>query len=487
VVLRAGFGGGQQGGFGGGQQGGFGGGQGGFDAKGNFGGQGAEFGGVTYQGPVSRLGNSFCNLCVGVVLVFVTCYAEYANEQTFVLAEATADLVGTALPLGCSQSADVAHYTNELVLVSCPVVQPDLAHQLPSELRSFVSSFHGTSLRYDTEIYQWRETSEQQCHKTNSGGQVCTTIYHYNSHWSSSPINSANFHSYNSAYHNSGSFPTNLQGHGQLSAQAEDVVMSIGGGPSDNSWLLTQALVDQFPSKAVNVVGPPQPQNSQYPGYGTLTSDMLYDAGHGHLETGYPGAPRIGDLRIRFSGYGVPQGGYGTVCAQQTSYGRNFSFQPYPGQPFDMWGRVTNPLSHFEAGQQNPEEFQQIWHSANDASVMVVRLFLWFLMVCSIIMVFSPLSVMADALLMFNFCTCGLGSLLDSAAQGLINCAAFLVGTVLFLIVFAVAWAVSNPTFGVSLLAGALVAYIVGLKFMHKSAKAAKGRELSYVKIEDMS
>ena len=90
---------------------------------------------------------------------------------------------------------------------------------------------------------------------------------------------------------------------------------------------------------------------------------------------------------------------------------------------------------------------------------------------------------MADALRMINFFTCGLGSLLDAAAQGVINCAAFLVGTFLFLIVFALAWVVSNPTFGIALLAGASLALMIGFKLVHKSAK---GRELSYVKIVDL-
>jgi len=448
------------------------------DVKGNYGGQGAEVGETRYEGPCQRMCGAIGSLCAGVMLVFITCYAEFSNEQTFVHAEATANLVKTATPVGCTRNS-AQSYPDDLVLVSCPVTQPDMSSFLPSLLSRYVSAFYGSSISWNMEIYQWQESSSQNCRKTNTGGQECQTIYNYNSAWSSTPISSDTFHSTNPEYQNSGSFPANLQ-NGRVGAPLADVALVLDNG---NLWYLSQNLVDQFPLKMVNVEGPPQSENS-YPGQGDLESTMLH-ADHGYISTGVPGAPRIGDIRISLIGTGLPQNGYGTVCAQQTFDQQNmaFGFRQYPGQPFDFWGRVTNPLSHFEAGHLTPKQFEENWHNENAGTAFIFRLFLWFLMCYSISMIFSPLSVMADGLRLINFVSCGLGSLLDSAAQSVIQCAAFLVGSVLFLIVFAVAWIVSNPTFGVGLLAVALVAYFIGLQFAHKTVK---GRELSYVKIVDL-
>jgi hypothetical protein len=417
----------------------------------------------------------FCVIPITMMLI-------YANELNLVKSDATANMVQTAhLVHDCVPSnEDNGH----LVFTRCAVQCPDISNELPSLLSPFFQSFAGTELAWFVEIYQWEETSSDDCHKNNDGSKTCHRTYSYSEGWQSRPINSNNFHnSYysNRNYNGMTALPNNLQS-GTADAPDHSVLLqSVGPSGGANSYALPNNLAQMFPSKSLSPGNPPDAGSSVWQGSGDLFKSML--RGDGSSLVTYSGSPSIGDLRIRVTG---KTGTEASVAAKQvklqvpmsvSSSGFIFSFKNYPPQPFDFWGRETYPIGRLQDHIESRKEFIKEWMDENFTTVLIFRIILLVVMIVAYKMLLQPLSVMADLLRIINCFTCGLGTLLDNAAQGIICAISCGLGCCVFLFVVAVSWLLVRPTLSVGLIALGAVMFFGLHALKAQQGKAANARE----------
>jgi hypothetical protein len=407
-------------------------------------------------------------LCSFCCLIPITIGAIYWNELNLVISDATAGLVGQAHVVHACSPTD--EYNGRLVYTECRAQCPEIADLLDPTLKPFITSFEGTELSWDLEIYQYEETSNSHCHKNNDGSKTCHTTYSYSAGWHSNSINSNSFHS--SYYSNRGTtLPDNIK---SSSVDAPDYSVMLLNDNNQATFSLPNKLAQMFPSKTIYPTSGVGDNLGQWGGAGPLDSSMLHVSGE-YLVT-YHGGPRIGDLRISVSG---KTGTKASVAAKQVSseMAPGFTFKDYPPQPFDFWGRKTYPLGRLEAHIESKQDFIQEWLNENADVAIILRLVLLVLMIVWCCMFLSPLSVMADLLRIINCFTCGLGTLLDNAAQTVIGAMACGLGCCVFSIVWAVSWFLVRPTLSVFVLFVGFAAF-AGLHYLKtQQGKAAEARE----------
>eukprot|EP00451_Oxyrrhis_marina_P026597 CAMPEP_0204357282 /NCGR_PEP_ID=MMETSP0469-20131031/35617_1 /ASSEMBLY_ACC=CAM_ASM_000384 /TAXON_ID=2969 /ORGANISM="Oxyrrhis marina" /LENGTH=464 /DNA_ID=CAMNT_0051344915 /DNA_START=43 /DNA_END=1437 /DNA_ORIENTATION=- len=409
-----------------------------------------------------RMCGALCSSICGVVMIICCVVLVFWNENNLVIHEATVlEIEDAKVYQSCVPDPTA---TGKLVLVACDVYTPDIASSLPDPLTPFLDHFSGASVSWSMQIYQWVQTSSEDCHKTNNGGQSCRTTYSYNAQWTSSPTDSNSFHR-SSGHDNRGTrFPTNLQPTGQVNAPASTVVLSQSGTP-DKGFVVNPDLVTTLPSIDLGdkLKAPAAPaannHNSNWQGGGSLTPAMLHVYQNG-LQTS-TGAPSIGDLRIQLTGQTAQEA---TACAVQlgiSGASSQYTFGPLPPQSFGWFGKKTKPLQRLQTGKVSQEEFMKQFYAEGQTMAWLIRIGSLALMTMAFWMVLSPLSVAADGLMFLNYCTCGLGSVLDSAAQCLIGTAAFFLALMLTAITIALAWFAARPALALGLVAGALAIHLI--------------------------
>jgi len=428
-------------------------------------------GGATGENIFQRMCGAVCSSICGVIMIPICMGLVFWNENNLVINEATANLVQDAkVYSSCLPSPDA---NGDLVLVACDLYAPDIAGDLPSTLSPFLPHFSGASLSWSMEIYQWTEDEHEECHKTNSGGKSCRKTYSYDTEWTTSPVNSNDFrHPWG---HDNGNtdFPHNLESSGSVDAPPLSVVMSQHGTP-DGGFVLDSNLVSYLPSVGLGdrlkSSAPPSNSSDEWQGAGSLTPQMLHKY-QGYLQTAY-GSPQIGDLRIQITGQMSDEA---TACGvQQRIRGASsdYTFVPLPPKKFGWFGKKTKPLERLQAEKVTQDEFIDQYHAENQGLAWVIRIVSLILMTVAFNMVLSPLSVAADGLMVLNYCTCGLGSVLDGAAQCIIGTAAFLLALVLTTITIAVAWFTARPAASLLSVAVVLGVYVVFVKTQKKKGSA---------------
>jgi hypothetical protein len=118
-------------------------------------------------------------------------------------------------------------------------------------------------------------------------------------------------------------------------------------------------------------------------------------------------------------------------------------------------------------------DFIKQWNHEIETQAWIIRFVTFVVMVIAFEMIVQPLSVSADLLRVFNYCTCCLGTLLDDIAQCLIHFFAFCWALFLWFLTFAVAWVVARPLLGICVLAVDILA-IVGLTCYLRRRKSAR-------------
>jgi len=454
-----------------------GGGGGGFPSDGGGVGGGTIDGGYTRTGVIERTGKAVCcGFASLLIFLPLTCLGEMYNEYNLVIAEATANLVDKALvvPSCVPDGQD----NGRLIFASCAVSAPDISQQLSDSLRPFFPDYHGASMSWDTQIYQYSETSSKDCRKNNDGSQTCHTTYSYRGGWESQPINSNGFAGYGASQRFSNrntNFPDNLQQSGAVEADEYSVILHSSSASSGPAYALPQDIANQLPQHALAPQGGGGFGGSSWQGAGFLSPGDLHPSGN--LLTTGQGSPRIGDLKIQVKG---KMSQYASVAAQQQGFsGPGFTLDSYPPHKFDFWGRKTRPLARLEAGQLSKSKFIADFHAENNLIAMVVRLITFCLMIFFCFQVLSPLSVAADLLRVINCFTCGLGTVLDNAAQCVIGTVSCALGCSCWLIVAALAWMFVRPTLGIGLLVIGLGGYIALPRIIEQvqGKKQAKARE----------
>lgn len=431
-------------------------------------------GGYSREGVVERGGKAVCGaFCCFFIGIPITIMCVFANELNLVKSDATANLAHKAHVVhGCLPSnEDDGH----LVYASCAVRCPDISGELPPLLSPFFGRYAGAELEWQLEIYQYDETSHDNCHKNNDGSKTCHRTYSYTAGWHSHPIDSYSFHS---RYYNNQnrygmtSLPDNFKDDAVYAPDHSVLLLSDNGGMPVYS--LPSKLAQMFPSRNVYPQNAPDSGMNRWPGSGMLHHTMLRADGD-RLVT-YGSSPSIGDLRITVSG---KTGTKASVAAKQvpSSIGPAFTFTDYPPKPFDFWGRETYPLGRLVDHIESKKEFIKEWLAENSTTAWVFRLILLIVMIVAYRMVLEPISVAADLLRIINCFTCGLGTLLDNAAQSIICMVSCGLGCCVFLFVFAIAWFLVRPTLSVLMLALGLVVFFGLHALKAQQGKAAKARE----------
>jgi len=430
---------------------------------------------TTYTNWFQREGNAFKSMCCGIICIPILVVMIFANEINLVKAQATADVISTATvtpdckPLPGNMGA--------LVFAACHVNAPDIANRLPTPLRPFVETFHGASLSYSVEIYQWQETSSKDCQKDNTGGETCHTTYSYDQGWQGGPINSRGFRA-SYGHENVGRLPSNMQSSNSFAVPPHSIVLSSSSGPvaEAKGFVLDETLQGQLPlhtvtpSRGAGGGATWQPESGSY----FLSSEMLQPDGD-YLVT-YYGSPAVGDLRVSITGQSAATA---SICAKQVPYGGNeASLAAWPPQVFDIWGRVTYKLEELREGLMTKGELKAQIKSENSMLAILLRIACFFLMMMAFNCIFQPLSVAADLLRFLNYCTCCLGSILDQAAQSVICCVSCSSACWCFTLTFVLAWMFANPTYGIIGLVVIVALTVAGCVAGQKSKKA-EGRGVS--------
>lgn len=417
---------------------------------------------VTHENYATRQGKSCCAMCCGFILVPITIMLIFWNENNAVVNYETAKVVW-----GATEVEDCLPREQDggnLVLAACDVSAPDLAPGLPSPLRPFLGEFQGSELTWKTEIYLYKETSTEECHKDDKGGKTCIKHYSCDLAWSDSWIDSSDFQCDGHPSNARHTFPRNFQAMGKKEASEYTVILSHNG-TNRSGLALDLQLQRQLPSvyMADNLKRFAKGQTVKYGRFGGDVSEYMLQVYGGYLTT-FDSQPRIGDLRISLQGRSAATA---TAAAKQSKTkstpGMNYKLGSWPPQKFGLFGKETKPLEKLIAGRLSPGEFVEAWNNEITANLWLIRFVALVLMVVAFEMIVQPLSVSADLLRMLNCCTCGLGSLLDGAAQCLIHTLAITAALCVYLVSVAIAWIAARPLFGILLLAAAVaIAYGIG-------------------------
>lgn len=438
-------------------------------------------GGFRTEGFVERQGKALCGACacffIGIpLIIMLICW----NESNLVKSNATATLVKDAKEV--ADCVPTPESDGKLIYATCAVTAPDLAPGLPDVLRPFVPSYHGAQMSWGMEIFQYAETKHENCKKNNDGSKTCHTTYSYSSGWHSSPISSSEFQS--PEYSNEDTdFPSNLHGSGSLSAPDHSVIMHSPSPEPKPAFALPTFVADQLPSKGVQPASGMQSGPSQWQGTGDIQASDLH-AGGAYITTAQ-GSPKIGDIRISFSGRMSKEA---SMAAKQKSRSESpwFTVDYYPPQRFDFWGRKTYQLARLEGGRESKDKFVENWLSQNQGVAWAIRIISLILFVVAFCQILGPISVAADLLRCINCFTCGLGTLLDNAAQTVISLVSCGLGCACWCFFVALSWFFVHPTLSCVLIAIAVLAYLTPTVIMPKIMKKTEARE-GYVKMGGVS
>ncbi len=377
---------------------------------------------VTNESWIGRLGKSLIGVLVGIILVIAAGVLLFWNEGRAVdRARTIAEGAGAVV----SVSADAAAPQHEGKLVH---VTGEAATDETLTDDVFGISAQAVRLRRKVEMYQWKETKRTKTRKKLGGGKRKVTTYTYSKTWSDRPIRSAGFKE--AGHENPGEMPWRSR-----AVSAADV--SLG------AYRLPPSLIgklDDFQPMAVSA--------GEVDGLGSRLGRKVLVRDRGlYLPTpgGGQGAPRVGDVRVRFSK--VPAGPVSVVSRQVGK-----TFEPYTAS-------TGQDIELIAAGTVSAEAMFEAEREANRLLTWGLRAGGFVAMLVGFCLVFAPISVLGDVIPF-------VGSLLGAGF--------FLISLILAaagsLIVVALGWIFYRPLLGAVLLAGG-----VGLFLLIRALTGRKG------------
>lgn len=235
-----------------------------------------------------RLGSAFTGVLVGLIIAAVSVAVLGWNEARSI-----------AQMRGLSEGARM--------VVSAPLDRIDLGNEgrlihLSGPLRvegrrtdplSGVSA-EGVSLKRSIELYQWSETRSSETRTKMGGGEETVTTYNYARKWSSTPEDSAQFHT--------------PQGHENPTPPLEDTVIAAEEGQV-GAYRADRRLLSAFqPSTPVLVS-----QEDAVRLSAALSRPVRVETNSLYVGVD-PARPEVGDIRIRYAA--APAGLVSVVAAQ---------------------------------------------------------------------------------------------------------------------------------------------------------------------------
>ncbi len=359
---------------------------------------------VTHQSWLSRIGNAFKGILVGIILFLIAFPLLFWNEGRAVKRYKTLKEGGGAV---VSITANVIDQAN-----SGKLVHLTGGAEIDSVLTdsTFGVSANALKLKRIVEMYQWKETSQSKTTKKTGGGTKTVKTYDYKQTWSKEPINSTGF--------------KKPDGHQNPSSMPYRSTEEIANDVSLEAFTLSSSLVkkiNNYESLPVeNAASIPEPIKEKI----KLHAAGLYIGAD-------PFSTEIGDVRITFQ---VAKPTQVSVISKQAGS----SFEPYSTQ-------VGGTIELLQVGVHTADAMFQKAQDNNKVLTWVLRLVGFILMLLGLNLIFKPLSVIADVLPLLGY--------IVGAGTGIIS---FLLALVLSLITIAIAWIVYRPFLGIVLIAVAI-------------------------------
>lgn len=358
---------------------------------------------VSYQSWFSRVASAFGGMIFGLILFVVAFPVLFWNEGRAVHRAQDLEEGQKGAETIEVHSVDPAH-EGKLVFASGPATTSE---SLRDPIFG-ITTKDSLRLKRSVEMYQWKESEHTEKKKNLGGGETTTKTYTYAKTWATELIDSSRFHQ-----------PQGHQNPRQLPCTAAEFV----GG-------VIQLGAFQVPENLKSSLHDFQPL--------TVTSEQIdgvaedqtskWRVASGHFYSGQdPDNPSIGDARVHFQH--VPSGPCGLVGVQM---GTTFA-------PFTT--RRGGSLFELRSGQTTKDDFFRRLNSDNDLMTWVLRLVGFGMMLFGLMLLFRPMSVLADIVPFFGT--------LVGYGTGLL---AFLLALPLSLSTIAIGWIVYRPLLGIGLL-----------------------------------
>jgi Transmembrane protein 43 len=371
-----------------------------------------QFSTTTSRNYFQRLGDSFVGILVGFVLLLIAVVLLFWNEGRAV--DASRGLTAAAKAAVSVTGAQVLPanegklvYVTGTSATTAPIVHTPTGVAAPGAL----------ALVSKVEMFQWVETNETKTKDKVGGTQETTTTTTYTQKWHEGPLVSADF--------------KRPEGHANpdmpiVSRRDVAVDAKLGG------FALSSQVIDLLPSDSPFV-----PETA--PTGWSKTATGLFKG------TGTPDAPKVGDLKITYSIAPV-----GTMSAMGAQTGNQFT--PWASGNGAFTVLLAAPLI------QAKEAMVSDAKAAEGLLTWVLRVVGTIMCMIGFGLIMGPLKAIGNVI---PFVASILGG-----ATGLV---AFGLGSILALIVIAVAWFVVRPILSLVLIAIS-VALVIGLAKMRKAS-----------------
>lgn len=381
----------------------------------------SDYSETTTESWLSRLGKSIMGVFVGIILIGVSCYLLYWNEgdtynRTLTLEKGQAETIEVDAENFNSENND------KVVLFKGLTKTNDV---LTDDKFDAISVKDSLKIKRRVEYYQWEERVETHTEKKTGGSTKTKKSYHYDKKWRTSPVSSNSFH-VSEGHHNT--VLINIPA-GEKYAKnvniGEFILNDVAISNLGNEERITLNKEMNIPMKAGNYTG----IKDNYVYFGNSSTDTS-----------------IGDVRVSF--FVIPCDD-ATIVAQQKS---DKSIQP---KQYD-----TGSLQLNYNGLLTIEEAYKKAHDANSMKAWIIRCVGIFLIYVGFMMIFKPISVLADVLpFLGNIAETGLGFI------------SFILACMLGFTVIAIAWIAVRPILAYTLLAIAAVLAAFAIKKLFSPKK----------------
>jgi hypothetical protein len=378
---------------------------------------------TTVTGIGGRIGNAIGGVLVGLIMVVAAFPLLFLNEGRSVK---TYRSLAEGERVAVSVAADKVDAANEGKLVHLSG-QATTVETLRDP--QFGVSANAIRLSRAVEMYQWQEKKSTKHTKQMGGSDQATTTFTYAKAWSRDLINSGEFKE-NADHKNPGAMPFANESFyaenvrvGAFSLSSE-LIRNIGGA--------ADLAIDRAPANLRALPGKPL----------ALTGTGFYFGKD-------PSQPEVGDLKVAFS---VVHPQVVSILAQQTGNALS-GYQTKAG----------GVIEQVRLGTESAAAMFQAAREANSLLTWILRAAGILLLFIGFILIFKPLSVLADVVPF-------IGSLVSMGMGAL----AFGLALSFSLLTIAIAWIAYRPVLGAGLLAVALAAFVWAVKGK-KPKTTAKG------------
>jgi hypothetical protein len=363
---------------------------------------------VSSQSWFSRIGRAFVSIPIGILLFLVSFVVLFWNEGRAVhtargLSEGKATVVN--IEPGSANSA------NEKKLVHLA------GEAMPQGiLKDEVFGVSAKAIRLDrlVQMYQWKESSQSSTRKKLGGGTETVTTYSYDRGWSEKPIDSTRFKQPD-GHQNPAKWPIE-----SWTGQAPSVTVG--------AFKLSTSLIGQIGGREALPV-----DKSVIDAVPEGIRASLKVDGSRLYRGKDPTHPEVGDMTVAFE----------QVKPQEVSI--------LARQSGDSLGAFTTQtgttIERLQKGNVSADEMFQVAETENRGLTWLARLAGFVLMCVGIMMVLSPLTVLADVVPFIGYIV-GFGTLFVALATS----------TVLSLVTIALGWIFYRPLVGISILVLAALA-----------------------------